>query len=303
MADPSMTCRIYVAGLDGKVTVPDMRGYFEKFGELTDCYIPKNHQTGGLKHFGFVTFAAPESAQECLGTTTHEINGQSVELRPCVAKDQMAPKANGNVGGAAAAPPPLGMVGGAVAPGVGLPLQAGIAGMPGLQGLQQMQLQQQQLQQQQLLQHILMTMQQPQQMQQQAQMMPGLYGGLAAGFPAAQGAAQPFGLAAPAAADPSIAALGAAADPSIAALGSAVPGAQTQATPGAQQPALMNSAMPGQVAMPWMQGLQGLQAQAVPLATDPSAQLQAPAGTIPTSDGAFGGAPAADAGANRYAPY
>jgi len=164
--------RIYVAGLDGKISAADLRAYFGKFGALTDVYIPNNHQTGQPKHFGFVTFGSEESARECMNSPAHEINGQPVDLKPCVAKDQIAGKgcgkADATMGG-------LGAVGNApLGLGMNLPLQPGFQptmvqpalGGLGLQALQQQMLLQQQMQQQQLLQQFLAKMQQSQQLAQ-----------------------------------------------------------------------------------------------------------------------------------------
>lgn len=199
--------RIYVAGLDGKVSAAELRAYFEKFGELTDVYIPNNHQTGQPKHFGFVTFSGGDSSANCLGTPMHEINGQSVELKPCVPKDQMGPKGGGKGDAGAAGVlggmpglggiPGLGLQPGLMQPALGQPAMGGL----GLQALQQQMMMQQQQQQLQLYQ-LLAKMQQPQQQfLQPGQMMPGQYGALpaagldlGAGYAAAQGSAQPFGM-------------------------------------------------------------------------------------------------------------
>lgn len=158
--------RIYVAGLDGKVNAADLRAYFGKFGPLTDVYIPNNHQTGQPKHFGFVTFGNHDAATEAMNAPSHEINGQQVDLKPCVPKQDFG-KGGGKadaaiVGGLAAA-------GNAIGLGVNLPMQPGMQpAMPafgglGLQAMQQQMLLQQQMQQQQLMQQFLAKMQQSQQ--------------------------------------------------------------------------------------------------------------------------------------------
>lgn len=325
--------RVYVAGLDGKLTVPDLRAYFTKYGEMTDVYIPKNHQTGQLKHFGFITFADQSSAAECLGTTTHEINGQPVELKPCIAKEQMAPKQPS--GDATLAAPGLGMVGGAAVPGMpGLQpalAQAGLAGGlaaglgAGVPGLQASQLGlQQQLQQQMQIHQLLLSMGQPQMLAgampgalpgypAQAPMMPGMMPaqmpgaqvagatdmagqmGVAQAMPQTASMMMPGQTGLPAMAYPQFGA--APLDPNAAAT-AAWPGTAPQSSPAAMQPGLAPSGQPGVAAfMPQGYSLPiGEQPAGAALPAMPGMQMTAPEALQMT-------APAGDAAASAaFAP-
>lgn len=56
-----------------------LRGYFVKFGVLSDLYLPK-HANGRNKGYGFATFAAPESLALALQQPKHIVNGITVQV-------------------------------------------------------------------------------------------------------------------------------------------------------------------------------------------------------------------------------
>lgn len=56
------------------ITMDDIRGYFNQFGQVTDVYIPKP-----FRSFAFVTFDNPDAAQKLIGED-HILKGVSVHV-------------------------------------------------------------------------------------------------------------------------------------------------------------------------------------------------------------------------------
>ena len=44
----------------------DLRAAFEKYGKVTDCFIPKDRETGKPKGFGFVTLTDKRDADDAV---------------------------------------------------------------------------------------------------------------------------------------------------------------------------------------------------------------------------------------------
>lgn len=61
------------------VAWPDeARTYFSQFGELADCYMPKNFSTGTTKGFGFLSYKTRASAEAVMAQTQHKLAGSVV---------------------------------------------------------------------------------------------------------------------------------------------------------------------------------------------------------------------------------
>ena len=52
--------------------------YFSQFGEVVDCVVMKNQQTGKSRGFGFVTFKDPECVGAVLSVPAHILDGRQV---------------------------------------------------------------------------------------------------------------------------------------------------------------------------------------------------------------------------------
>ena len=55
-----------------------LQGYFSQFGEITDCIVMKNPQTGKSRGFGFVSFKDSATVEVILSSKSHVIDGRTV---------------------------------------------------------------------------------------------------------------------------------------------------------------------------------------------------------------------------------
>ncbi|PKA63775.1 Heterogeneous nuclear ribonucleoprotein 1 [Apostasia shenzhenica] len=79
--------RIFVARIPTTVTESMFRSYFEKYGEITDLYMPKDQGSKGHRGIGFITFASTDSV-ETLMDETHELDGSTVVVDRATPKEE-----------------------------------------------------------------------------------------------------------------------------------------------------------------------------------------------------------------------
>ncbi|XP_022973186.1 heterogeneous nuclear ribonucleoprotein D-like-B isoform X1 [Cucurbita maxima] len=85
-APPKRVTRIFVARISQSVTEAAFRSHFEKYGEITDLYMPKDQGSKIHRGIGFITFASSESV-ESLMAETHELGGSTVVVDRATPKD------------------------------------------------------------------------------------------------------------------------------------------------------------------------------------------------------------------------
>jgi len=72
--------KVYVGKLSFDATVEDLRYAFQEHGEITDVFIPKDHETKESRGFAFVTFTTLDSANAAIAALNGaEIAGREVE--------------------------------------------------------------------------------------------------------------------------------------------------------------------------------------------------------------------------------
>ncbi|KAH6760283.1 RNA-binding family protein [Perilla frutescens var. frutescens] len=79
--------RIFVARIQPSVTEAAFRSHFEKYGEITDLYMPKDPSTKGHRGIGFITFANAEAVDDLMAET-HELGGSTVVVDRATPKDE-----------------------------------------------------------------------------------------------------------------------------------------------------------------------------------------------------------------------
>ena len=78
--------KVFVGGLSRETTTVGLRGYFERFGDISDCVVMKDRSTGAPRGFGFVTYASQQIADRVV-KHRHIIDGKEVEAKPAVPRD------------------------------------------------------------------------------------------------------------------------------------------------------------------------------------------------------------------------
>ena len=61
--------------------VEDLQRYFGRFGEVIDCVVMKNSESGRSRGFGFVTFADPANVDVVLRSGPHVLDSRTVRIR------------------------------------------------------------------------------------------------------------------------------------------------------------------------------------------------------------------------------
>lgn len=56
----------------------DLQRYFGRFGEVIDCVVMKNSESGRSRGFGFVTFADPANVDVVLRSGPHVLDSRTV---------------------------------------------------------------------------------------------------------------------------------------------------------------------------------------------------------------------------------
>lgn len=79
--------KLFVGGLNVQTTDEGLRTYFEQFGTITDCVVVMNQKLGRSRCFGFITYSTPEEADAAMAAKTHVLEGNTVELKRAVARE------------------------------------------------------------------------------------------------------------------------------------------------------------------------------------------------------------------------
>ena len=72
--------KLFVGGISWDTTAEGMKGYFEKFGEVSDCVVMKDSTTSRPRGFGFVKFKDPSCVNLVLAQSAHMLDNKKVSL-------------------------------------------------------------------------------------------------------------------------------------------------------------------------------------------------------------------------------
>lgn len=59
-------------------SLESLQRYFNRYGEVIDCVVMKNSESGRSRGFGFVTFADPNNVNVVLQNGPHVLDGRTV---------------------------------------------------------------------------------------------------------------------------------------------------------------------------------------------------------------------------------
>ncbi|MDJ0841239.1 MAG: RNA-binding protein [Acidobacteriota bacterium] len=69
--------KLFVGNLSWNTAEEDLRDAFSRFGQIDECRIITDRDTGRSRGFGFITYADPDSAQAAM----NEMNGSELDGR------------------------------------------------------------------------------------------------------------------------------------------------------------------------------------------------------------------------------
>jgi len=88
--------KLYVGNVSNNLDEDALRKEFEKFGQISDVFMPKDKETGQKRGFAFVTFVDTRDAQDAI----REMDGKELDGRSLrVNKPQEGPRPAGDRGG------------------------------------------------------------------------------------------------------------------------------------------------------------------------------------------------------------
>lgn len=77
---------MFVGGLSWETTEDGLRGYFSKYGEISDSVVMRDSSTGRSRGFGFVTFTNT-SATAAVLAETHTLDGKTIDPKLAVPRE------------------------------------------------------------------------------------------------------------------------------------------------------------------------------------------------------------------------
>lgn len=75
------TKKVFVGGLPASCRESELHAHFARFGEVAECQVMYDHQTGNSRGFGFVTFVHEATVDRVVDLEAHSILAKHVEVK------------------------------------------------------------------------------------------------------------------------------------------------------------------------------------------------------------------------------
>lgn len=79
--------KLFIGGISFETTDDSLNEYFAKYGQITDCVVIKDSESGRSKGFGFVTFATEEEADSCMAERPHTLHERQIDVKRAVSRE------------------------------------------------------------------------------------------------------------------------------------------------------------------------------------------------------------------------
>lgn len=88
--------KLFVGGLSWDTSQESLQRYFSRYGEVIDCVVMKNSESGRSRGFGFVTFADPSNVNIVLQNGPHQLDGRTIDPKACTPRSMQKKKGGNN---------------------------------------------------------------------------------------------------------------------------------------------------------------------------------------------------------------
>mmetsp|Transcript_13104 Transcript_13104/g.18773 ORF Transcript_13104/g.18773 Transcript_13104/m.18773 type:complete len:334 (+) Transcript_13104:145-1146(+) len=87
-ASGSSEVKLFVGNLSFETTSDSLKKHFEEIGEVTDCYMPTDRDTGRPRGFAFVTMKAADAETACSKMNSEEIDGRNIKVNEAMGRER-----------------------------------------------------------------------------------------------------------------------------------------------------------------------------------------------------------------------
>ncbi|KAG9286486.1 hypothetical protein G9A89_014652 [Geosiphon pyriformis] len=92
--------KMFIGGLNWETTDESLKLYFSQFGEVTDCIVMRDPNTGRSRGFGFLTFVDPSVVNTVL-VKEHQLDGKIIDPKRAIPREEQEKTEKIFVGGIA----------------------------------------------------------------------------------------------------------------------------------------------------------------------------------------------------------
>lgn len=95
-----ISAKVFVGNLNYRTTKEELSAFLGAAGEIVDCFLPTDRETGRPRGFGFVTFASAEQAAACVEKFNGaDFNGRNLNINPAEERGRRPAGGRGRPGG------------------------------------------------------------------------------------------------------------------------------------------------------------------------------------------------------------